>query len=257
MIRPWIAGLALLLHGAQLCFVWSHRELWAQSSAWIPGLTSTAFASLISLCTSFTLVACTTKLRWRDVGWTPCQLGWAVVVGTSAWLFNQVFQLIDARWNGLFTTTKADLPGAALSACSEEFLFRLVAVGGVASLAITRFQSRHPLRWAGVTSSFLFAISHIPRDIVLGVYQHFERYPLLLAYGGLMVLVYLTTGNLLMTALLHVLGNQPMLIVAGSHTYAITIVVVKLLVPAAVIIGFAWRRSRVANRAVAHDCSDS
>lgn len=246
-IRPWVAALTLTLRGVLLSLIWSRRDLWAECAAWIPVLSTTGFASVVSLGMSLALVLCTTRLRWRDLGLTPRQIRSALSIASLVWLATQAAQILDARWFGEVAPAAVDLPGAILSAYSEEFLFRLVAISGATRVAATRMNARSALRMGFVVSVVLFAVSHIPHDLVEGNIYHLERYPQLLAYGGLMALVWLTTGNLMTATLIHMLDNQPPLVIAGAHSVAITIVV-NWIACGAVILAAAWRRSRAAGR---------
>jgi len=246
-IRPWVAGLAVALQGTLLTLEWTHRDVWAEAASWVPVVSTTGVAAALSLCMSLGLVVGATTLRWRDLGFTPRQLGVAGVVALALWASNQMLQLIDVAWNGPAVPATRDVSGAFLSAYSEELLYRCIVIGGAASALATRGRLRHPMAAAAAISTLIFAASHIPHDVALGDVGHPERYPQLLAYGGLMAVICLQSSNLMLVALIHMLGNEPILLVSGPHAIDITILV-NWVACGVVIARYTWRRPRPASR---------
>jgi membrane protease YdiL (CAAX protease family) len=240
--------LVLTLNWIQLYLSWSHRSLWSESADLVPVLSMTGLAASLAIAVTLGLVALGGRIRWQDLGLTPPQLAIALLIGGAAWACTQAVQLVDVAWYGRSAPRAMDIAGAFLSAYSEELIYRLVVIGGMATLLRRWMQPRQALRLAVLLSVALFALSHIPHDLAWGLFWRIERYPALLAYGALMSLIYLVTGNLMTAALLHMLSNEPIVTFGGPHLvmHATT---VNLSACIAVLVWHGWRgRSRDRHR---------
>lgn len=215
----------LVLQATGLGLLWSSARLWTRVASWVPFLSMTGVAAGCLLVIALCAIALAGAWRWRDLALTPRQLVAALATGAACWAANQGAQLIDVALAHPIAPRPIDLSGAFLNAYSEEVLFRLLLLGAAAALLARRLPPRRAVWWAAACSTIVFALWHIPHDLVVGDIHLLLRYPSLLGLGGMFCLVYLTTGNLMTAALLHMIGNEPALVVAGPHALAITTVV--------------------------------
>jgi len=239
-VAPWRAAVAIALDVGLLCAWWWHPWLWRQVTIWLHVLSMTGSASAVDLTVTLAVMA-GARLTWAKLGLTPRQLAAALAIAGATWAANQLVQWIDVAWTGASVAQWVDVPGALLNAYGEELLCRLVLIGGLTTLLSRRMPAARAVRWAVVIATLIFAASHLPHDLAQGQIHHLERYPALLGFGLLMSLVYLQTGNLMIGALLHVLLNEPVLIIAGPHADMVTVAMV-WIASGAVIAVQAWRR---------------
>ena len=244
-IRPRIAGLALVWHLIELGVVWSSARLWTEVTTFVGFLSMTGVASACSLVVALCVIGFGSAWRWRDLGLTPRQLLAALTTGVICWATNQAVQLIDAAFAAASTPRQIDLSGAFLNAYNEEVLFRFLLLGAAAFVLVQRLPPRRAIWCAIAISSVIFVASHIPHDLVVGDIHRPLRYPSLLGYAGLLSLVYLTTGNLMTATVLHMLGNEPALVVSGPHVLTIT-TIVNWTACILVIVAHGWVRGREA-----------
>ncbi len=163
------------------------------------------------------------RLRPYDVGLIPRHVAFGVVFTLGIWALAQVVQLIG----GLITYGSVTLSGEwinpgfmigmVLTQILGNALFEEIAYRGFLFpqmyLRLTRLRARPWARLmvAVLISQGLFALSHIPNRIYLGMKPGEIAVDLLmlLGWGALYTVIYLRTDNLFIVVGVHALGNTP------------------------------------------------
>lgn len=164
-------------------------------------------------------------LRPYDVGLIARHIPIGIAFGVGLWACAQV---IHALFGLLYHGEVAPQPvwrsdgGAMLigwlitqllgSALFEEIAYRGFLFPQM-YLRLNRWSDdpQRRLAWAVILSQILFALSHIPNRIYLGMSTPEIAFDLLMLFGwgGLYTLIYLRTGNLFLVVAIHALGNAP------------------------------------------------
>ncbi|MEO8552447.1 MAG: CPBP family intramembrane glutamic endopeptidase, partial [Kofleriaceae bacterium] len=145
----------------------------------------------------------------------------AIGIGLAVWVLYQLGMLIDRAWFGAATPIPPDLSGDLLGAYGEELPYRVVVIGGVVAMLHDRPRGR-ALAYAAVISALLFALAHLPADLVTGAITDPTRMLVRFGYGLVLAAVYLATGNVMLATVLHAMVDGPILWVAGPHQIAVT-----------------------------------
>lgn len=214
--------MVVFLTNALAVALWSNRPLWGRASAAIPGLASWSFFAVLLLLLALVIVVPTIRPRAVELGLAPTQLVAALGVGAAMWATYHVVELVDIACDGRSPPPKMDVIGDVLGCYAEELIYRVVALGAIATALGRRMSQRRAIVIAVVGSSLLFWLSHLPRDLVMGDIADPFRIPTLVGEGLLMSAVYLSTGNAMIAGVLHALGDGPMLVFAGTHHVVFT-----------------------------------
>jgi membrane protease YdiL (CAAX protease family) len=221
-VRPRWAALAVVLSVAVTTLLWSDRELWRHASAAIPLLSTWAFLAGATLLSVLIVVLPARALSCSQLGLTPRQLVQAVGVGVAVWLAGQLVELADVAGWGRAPLAAMDVPGDVLGGYAEELTYRVIALGAIAGVLRARIPAARAITGAILLSTLLFWLSHLPHDLVTGEINDPTRFAVRVGQGLLMAAVYLSSGNVMLAAVLHALVNGPMLVVAGPHETMLT-----------------------------------
>ncbi len=154
------------------------------------------------------------RLRPRDVGLIPRQIPQALVFALGIWAAAQAIQAAAglAEHGTLSLRPEWKSPGVMLGILFTQVvgnaLFEETAYRG---FVFRQLRLRTTLPLALLVSQGLFALSHLPNRIYLGMTpaEMLIDLLMLLGWGTFYVLVYLRTGSLFVGMALHALGNAP------------------------------------------------
>jgi len=171
------------------------------------------------------------RLRASDVGWRRREVWSALLVTVVFWLVLQGVVAIIAAIDGgvrLHEAWKQPGPGAVVgpllgqllgNALVEETVFRGFLLPQLYVKAGRRFRRGAALMIAVVSSTLLFAVTHVPNLILV---KHFTTADLFMFLGLLVFLglllaaIFIITQNLFIAVGLHALGNTPAALVQTS-----------------------------------------
>jgi membrane protease YdiL (CAAX protease family) len=233
-VRPtplWFMVLALVLY---LAMGWL-ASLVTRPTVWFPGLTAASehviTANFLNYIPMFIimglLLVLVGRLRCNDLGlirqrflpglaWVICT--W-VVVQLFVVLFQQGAVSIDPSWDGpVVKKISLLVTGQLLSnALYEELFWRAFLISQLV-LLMTRamkLRMRTALAWAIIISSVLFALSHIPNDLLYGreiLSGQLSRLIGGIAFGSL----FLLSNNIFLVIGIHGLVNKPLFLFQDS-----------------------------------------
>ncbi len=161
------------------------------------------------------------RLRLYDIGLIPRHIPKGALFVLAIWGAAQAIHLIAGLIEYGSVTLSADwvnpglMLGVVLSQLFGNALFEEIAYRGFLFpqlyLRLKRLASRRRLVAALLISQGLFALSHIPNRIYLGMTPDEIAVDLLmlLGWGVLYALIYLRTDNLFIVVGIHALGNAP------------------------------------------------
>lgn len=212
-VRPAIAVGVVVLTWAQLWLQWFDRATWFAVSARLH-VSPWAATGLVTIALALVVLVPTTRLAPASLGFAPRQIVQAIAWAVATWILYQIGCALGRAWLGAGEPTSPDPFGDVVGTYAEELSYRVIALGG-AAVMFARW--RRPVLAAIVLSTLLFAIAHLPRAIVTGVIDDPTYFPVIAAYGALLALVYLATGNVLLAAFLHAQADGPIVLVTCPH----------------------------------------
>ncbi|MDX2163617.1 MAG: type II CAAX endopeptidase family protein [bacterium] len=173
-------------------------------------------------------------LRPYDVGLIARDVPMGAAFGVGLWIAAQIIHAgfgllyhgaitLHPRWDA----TSGALIGWLLAQIFGSAVFEEIAYRGFLFpqlyLRLTRFADRpgQRLAWAILLSQMVFAFSHIPNRIYLGMTPFEIGIDLvaLFGWGVLYTLIYLRTGNLFIVIGVHALGNAPTTLFATAPLF--------------------------------------
>lgn len=218
-----IAAVATVaLATAVLVILWSNPTLWWRASAATPLLSTWGFAAALQLLAALVIIVPALRPERVDLGLARRQIFWALGIGLAVWSAGQLAALVDVACSRRVPAPAIDVLGDALGAYGEEVVYRVVVLGALATALRGRLSERRTLVIAVLGSALVFWAGHLPRDVVTGAVTDPARFVVLVSHGALLAGVYLSSGNVMLAAVTHALGNGPMLVIAGAHHVAAT-----------------------------------
>lgn len=163
-------------------------------------------------------------LRPYDVGLIPSHILPAIGYTITLWMMAQAIHLIfgllyngEVRFYPLLISDGTAAIGWLLAQIIGNALFEEIAYRGFLFpqlyLRFAAFEHRPAWRLAAsvILSQILFALSHIPNRMYLGLNNVQIAFDLVMLFGWgvLYTLIYLRTGNLFLVVGVHALGNAP------------------------------------------------
>lgn len=216
-VRAGPAAATVVLTTAMLVVLWSNRDWWWRASAAIPVLSTWGFIAALLLLLALVVVLPTMRPTVSDLGLAPRQLVAALGVAAALWTAYHLVQLADIACFGRVPVGAKDVVGDIVGAYAEELIYRVVALGAIATALRRRMPKQRAIAIAIVGSTLLFWLSHLPHDLVTGDIADPTRFAVRVGQGLLMAAVYLSSGNVMIAVVLHALVNGPMLVIAGTH----------------------------------------
>jgi len=211
-----------MLTSALLVVLWSNRDWWWRASAVIPVLSTWGFVAALLLIVALVVVVPTMRPTLSELGLAPRQLVAALCVAAALWTAYHLVQVVDIACFGRAPVGAMDVVGDLVGAYAEELIYRVVTLGAIATVLRRRMPEHRAIAIAIVGSTVLFWLSHLPHDLVTGDIADPTRLAVRVGQGVLMAAVYLSSGNVMIAAVLHALVNGPMLLIAGAHYVATT-----------------------------------
>jgi len=233
-VRPvslWLLILALVLYFA---LGWFGNQV-TRPTDWFPGLTAASgyviTANFLNYIPMFIimglLLVLVGRLRCNDLGlirqrflsglaWVICT--W-VVVQLFVVLFQQGAVSIDPFWDGPVVKKISLLVTGQLlaNALYEELFWRAFLISQLVLLMtrVMKLRMGTALAWAIIISSVLFALSHIPNDLLYGreiLPGQLSRFIGGIAFGSL----FLLSNNIFLVIGIHGLVNKPLFLFQDS-----------------------------------------
>lgn len=207
----------VVLTSALLVLLWSYRIWWWRASEAIPVLSMWGFIAVLLLLVALVVILPTLRPSASQLGLAPTQLVAALGVAAATWSIHHLVQVVDSACFGRAPVGAIDALGDLIGAYEEELIFRVVVLGAIATALRRRMPERRAIAIAIVTSTLLFWLAHLPHDLATGDIADPTPFAVRTGYGLLMAAVYLSSGNVTISAVLHALFNGPMLVIAGAH----------------------------------------
>jgi len=233
-VRPvpmWLMILAVVLY---LAMSWFANQV-STPSSWFPGLPTASGHVITPTFLNYVpmfiimglLLVLVGRLRCNDLGlirqrflsglaWVICT--W-VVVQLFVVLFQQGAVSIDPSWDDLVVKKISLLVTGQLlaNALYEELFWRAFLISQLVLLMtrVMKLRMGTALAWAIIISSVLFALSHIPNDLLYGraiPQGQFDRLLAGIIFGSL----FLLSNNIFLVIGLHGLVNKPLFLFQDS-----------------------------------------
>jgi hypothetical protein len=178
-------------------------------------LSPTAFAGVVTIGVTLGILVGTRSLTVADIGVSSRRLTEALAAAAVLCGAYAVAAHVATRSPNVMSLGDGLVVGSA-----EELVNRVAVIGGLLA-ATARLPRRRALAITVVGSSVLFAVAHIPHDLVDTPDDIVGRYAGLLGHAALMAGIYLYSRNVLLVAVLHALADHVPWLGVGDVSWAI------------------------------------